>query len=133
MSETRQLPPLCRALRLAVKETGVNQSELARRLNEKQTRINRYFNDREPSHAMVGRIERAMDLPSGWLWVHAGYLRLDGSFEQWLDLTDSISEDAKQMHRTLFAQQQASYQARHGRLLNRAPAPSMNESRRASS
>lgn len=126
-------PPLCKALRIASVETGVNQAELARRMGERVTRISRYFNDREPSHAMVMVMEEAMGLPSGWLWTHAGYLRPQRTFSDWLAIDANVSEDGKQMLRRLYEQLAESYAARHGGLAATAETPSAHSSLRASS
>lgn len=126
-------PPLCRALRLASIETGIAQAELARRLGEKLSRISRYYNDREPSHHMVRRIEVAMGLPSGWLWSQAGYLIAPQSFGDWLAIDPALSEDGKKMLGQMYEQLTASYRARNGGLLTTAETASAHSSRRATS
>lgn len=131
--EAAPYPPLCRALRIASIETGVSQTELARRLGERQNRITRYFNDREPSHEMVQRIEDAMELPSGWLLAMAGYLRMPRTRAEWDAIDPAISEDGKLMLAQLYEQLSASFRLRHGGEKNMTPIASMNSSRRASS
>lgn len=128
-----QIPPMCRALRLASIEKGVSQAELARRLGERPTRINRYYTEREPSHTMVKRMEQALDLPSGWLWSHAGYLQSPHTFEEWLALDPQLSDDGRKMLLNMYRQLVSVFQARHGGLLTTAPRPSTNSSRRATS
>ena len=114
-------------------ETGVSQTEVARRMGEKLARISRYYNDREPSHAMVGRLERAYGLPSGWLWSHAGYLTAPRTFTEWLALDPNVSEDGKRMLSELYTQLAASYAERHGGLAATAASPAHASSRRATS
>lgn len=128
-------PPLCRALRLASIETKLSQAEIARRLGEKQNRISRYYNDREPNSAMTIAMERAYGLPPGWLWVHAGYLPAywNSSFERELALDDELGEDGKQMLIQMREQLKRSHRERNGGLLTTAPSASQASSRRATS
>lgn len=111
----------------------MRQAELARRLDEKQTRISRYFNDREPDHAMTRRINEAFGLPSGWLLAKAGYLTMPRTYEEWLEIDPAYSDDGKKMLLELSKTLRHTNQQREGDLLAIVSTAAAHSAQRASS
>lgn len=68
------LPPICRALRQAVRDAGITQTALAAMLIEKQQTVSAWMKGREPKLDDLARIERTLNLPSGHLLRTAGYV-----------------------------------------------------------
>ncbi len=67
-------PPICSAVRSAVRSSGLTQEALAARMGEKQQTISGWMLTREPRLNDISRIEKALDKPGGFLLRAAGYV-----------------------------------------------------------
>lgn len=68
-----------RALRNALQERRLTQTDLARKISRSGPTISNWLSGRfEPSALEVFEIERALRIPAGALSVHLGYVPVDG-------------------------------------------------------
>lgn len=67
-------PPICVAVRSAIRGSGLTQEAVASQLNEKQQTISGWMLAREPRLDDLRRIEEVLHKPKGFLLRTAGYV-----------------------------------------------------------
>lgn len=113
MSEAKEMPPLARALRMALKESGMNGVQLAERLGWTPSRVSTYLTKRAPGYREVAAMERAMRLPAGWVIRHIPeYFDESVDIASFFENDGTISEDTKALLLKIYRDGQQTYKKR---------------------
>ncbi len=119
------VPPICRAIRQALDESGVTQEALAARLGVRQSSIQKWATHREPRLDRVLTIEQALGHPRGYLLRLAGYVQEARSTEEVIRADTRLLPDGRDsvldLYRSFVSRSAAKREAPAPRVSPRAP------------